>query len=67
VSGRFQVGAMYSAVTPCDQNDAPATCPGPGFPPNYLASDNMTTGTLTKVPLAGPVLNPKGMIFVPFG
>jgi len=57
---------MYSAVTPCDQNDAPATCPGPGFPPNYLASDNMTTGELTQVPLAGPVLNPKGMIFVPF-
>jgi hypothetical protein len=56
---------MYSAVTPCDQNDAPATCPGPGFPPNYLAADNMTTGTLTKVPLAGPTLNPKGMIFVP--
>ena len=66
VSGWFRVGAMYSAVTPCDQNDAPGTCPGPGFPPNYLASDNMTTGTLTKVPLAGPTLNPKGMIFVPF-
>jgi len=66
VSGWFRVGAMYSAVTPCDQNDAPATCPGPGFPPNYLASDNMTTGELTQVPLAGPVLNPKGMIFVPF-
>jgi hypothetical protein len=65
VSGWFTVGAMYSAVTPCDQNDAPATCPGPGFPPNYLASDNMATGALTKVPLAGLVLNPKGMIFVP--
>jgi hypothetical protein len=66
VSGGFRVGAMYSAVTPCDQNDAPATCPGPGFPPNYLASGNMMTGTLTKVALAGAVLNPKGMIFVPF-
>jgi hypothetical protein len=67
VSGWFPLGAMYSAVTPCDQNDAPATCPGPGFPPNYLASDNMTTGTLTAVPLAGPALHPKGMIFVPIG
>jgi len=57
---------MCSAVTPCDQNDAPAMCPDPGFPPNYLAADTMTTGELPKVPLAGPVLNPKGMIFVPF-
>jgi hypothetical protein len=65
VSGHFKLGAMYSAVTPCDQNDAPATCPAPGFPPNYLASDNMKTGALTPVTTAGPTLNPKGMIFIP--
>jgi hypothetical protein len=53
ISGGFPAGAMYSAVTPCDENTAPSTCPGPGFPPNYLATDNLTTGALTKVPLAG--------------
>jgi hypothetical protein len=64
VSGGFAVGTMYSSVTPCDQNDAPATCPGPGFPPNYLASDNLKTGVLTPVALTGPVLHPKGMVFI---
>jgi len=64
VSGRFAVGTMYSAVTPCDENSAPATCPGPGFPANYLATDNLRTGALTRVPLAGAPLNPKGMIFI---
>ena len=64
VSGGFAVGTMYSAVTPCDQNNAPASCPGPGFPPNYLATDNLKTGSLTKVALTGPPLNPKGMIFI---
>jgi hypothetical protein len=64
VSGGFAVGTMYSSVTPCDQNDAPATCPGPGFPPNYLATDNLKTGALTPAALTGPVLHPKGMVFV---
>jgi hypothetical protein len=65
VTGWFTVGTMYSSVTPCDSNSAPATCPGPGYPANYLATTNMTTGALTRVPLTGPVLNTKGMIFVP--
>ena len=65
VSGKFTVGTMYSSVTPCDSNSAPATCPGPGFPANYLASTNMRTGALTPVPLTGPVLRTEGMIFVP--
>ena len=66
VSGTFTVGTMYSSVTPCDSNSAPATCPGPGFPPNYLASTNMGTGALTPVPLTGPVLRTEGMIFIPW-
>jgi hypothetical protein len=65
VSGKFTTGTMYSSVTPCDSNSAPATCPGPGFPANYLASTNMRTGALTPVPLTGPVLRTEGMIFVP--
>jgi hypothetical protein len=66
VSGNFAVGTMYSSVTPCDSNSAPATCPGPGFPANYLASTNMRTGALTPVPLAGAVLRTEGMIFIPW-
>ena len=65
VSGTFTVGTMYSSVTPCNANSAPATCPGPGFPANYLATTNMLTGALTPVPLAGPVLRTGAMIFVP--
>jgi hypothetical protein len=64
VSGTFTVGTMYSSVTPCDSNSAPATCPAPGYPANYLASTNMQTGTLTPVPLTGPVLRTEGMIFI---
>ena len=65
VSGTFTVGTMYSSVTPCGSNSAPATCPAPGFPANYLASANMVTGALTPVPLTGPVLRTGAMIFVP--
>ncbi len=65
VTGTFTVGTMYSSVTPCDAGDAPATCPAPGFPDNYLASTSMSTGVLTAVPLSGPVLHTKGMLFVP--
>ena len=53
-------------MTPCDANDAPAACPAPGFPPNYLATDNLKTGTLTAVKTCGPRVHPQGMIFVKF-
>jgi hypothetical protein len=65
VTGSFKPGTMYTAVTPCDANSAPAVCPAPGFPPHYLATVNMKTGAFTKVPLSGPALEPQGMIFVP--
>jgi hypothetical protein len=65
VTGKFTVGTMYSSVTPCGSNSAPATCPAPGFPANYLATTNMQTGALTPVPLTGPVLRTGGMIFIP--
>ena len=64
VTGRFPVGIAFTAVTPCDANGAPATCPGPGFPPNYLGSINPYTGHLTTVPVSGAPLQPKGMIYV---
>jgi hypothetical protein len=65
VSGPFTAGTMYSSVTPCDSGTAPAACPAPGYPANYLARTSMTTGVLTPVPLSGPVLRTGGMIFVP--
>jgi hypothetical protein len=64
VSGPFRVGSVFVAVTPCDANGAPATCPAPGFPPNYLGSLNPWTGTISRVPVTGPNPEPQGMIFV---
>jgi len=51
------------AVTPCDANNAPATCPAPGFPANYLGQLNMDTGQISKVNLHGASLEPQGLIF----
>ena len=64
VTGRFTPGSVFVAVTPCDAGNAPATCPGPGFPPNYLGQLNPSTGHITRVPLAGPAFEPQGMVFV---
>jgi hypothetical protein len=64
VTGRFPARSIFVAVTPCDANDAPATCPAPGFPPNYLGSLNPWTGQISSVPLRGPDLQPQGMVFV---
>ena len=65
VTGPFRVGSVFVAVTPCDANNAPATCPAPGFPPNYLGSLNPWTGHISRVPITGPSLEPQGMIFIP--
>jgi hypothetical protein len=64
ITGPFRPGQIYAAVTPCDANDAPETCPAPGFPPNYLGTLNPWTGVLSAVPLAGAPYEPQGMIFV---
>jgi len=66
ISGLFWPGIAFVAVTPCDANNAPATCPAPGFPANYLGQLNMFTGRITPVSLRGPRLEPQGMIFVAF-
>ena len=64
VTGRFPAHSIFVAVTPCDANNAPATCPAPGFPPNYLGSLNPWTGHITRVPVRGPAFEPQGMVFI---
>ncbi len=64
ISGPFSVGSVFVAVTPCDANNAPATCPAPGFPPNYLGSLNPWTGHISRTPMTGPSPEPQGMIFI---
>lgn len=63
VTGPFTPGSVFAAVTPCDANGAPATCPGPGYPANYLGSLNPWSGHISRVPVHGAVLNPQGMLF----
>jgi hypothetical protein len=64
VTGSFWPGTALVAVTPCDANGSPATCPGPGYPANYVGQLNMYTGQISRVALRGPSLEPQGMIFV---
>jgi hypothetical protein len=64
--GFFTPGTAFVAVTPCGANNAPATCPAPGFPANYLGTLNMFTGQITRVPLHGASLEPQGLNFAPF-
>jgi hypothetical protein len=65
ILGLFIPGTAFVAVTPCDANNAPATCPAPGFPANYLGTLNMFTGHVTRVPVRGASLEPQGMIYAP--
>jgi hypothetical protein len=65
ITGPFRRGEVFVADTPCDANDAPSTCPGPGFPPNFLGQLNPYTGTITPVTVQGPAFEPQGMLFLP--
>jgi hypothetical protein len=64
ITGSFTPGTAYTAVTPCNANNAPSTCPGPGFAANSLGTINLKTGAVGNVAINGPVA-PKGLIFVP--
>jgi hypothetical protein len=64
VTGRFPPRSIFVAVTPCDAANAPATCPAPGFPSNYLGQLDPRTGHITRVPVTGPAFEPQGMVFV---
>jgi hypothetical protein len=64
IAGTFWPGTALVAATPCNANSAPATCPAPGFPANYLGQLNMYTGHITPLKLHGPSVHPQGLIFV---
>jgi hypothetical protein len=64
VTGHFRPGTELVAVTPCDAANAPATCPAPGFPPNYLGQLNSRTGNVTRVSVSGAAFEPQGMVFI---
>jgi hypothetical protein len=63
VIGPFHPGEVFTAATPCGANSAPATCPAPGFPANYLATLDLTSGIVSPLALSGP-LSPQGLVFV---
>ncbi|HEX4008750.1 MAG TPA: hypothetical protein VHX62_02005 [Solirubrobacteraceae bacterium] len=64
ITGPFTRGSEVAATTPCDENSAPSTCPGPGFPPNYLGRVNPNTGLISRVAVTGAPLAPQGMLFL---
>jgi len=49
ITGPFRRASVFVAATPCGASDAPGTCPGPGFPGNYLGELNPRTGVITRV------------------
>jgi hypothetical protein len=64
VTGPFQRGSEIAAVTPCDSSNAPSTCPGPGYPSNYLGQVNPYTGAITALPVSGPSFEPQGLLLL---
>lgn len=65
ITGPFTKGSELVAVTPCNDNNAPSTCPGPGYPQNYLGQLNPQTGAITPIAVHGAATAPKGMLFIP--
>ncbi len=65
LTGPFKRGEVFASVTPCDASSAPATCPGPGYPANYVARLDPFTGVLTPVEVTGTPVTPQGMLFLP--
>jgi len=65
VDGPFHEGTVFVAVTPCNANGAPTTCPASGFPANYLGTENLFTGDVDPAaPTALGSLQPQGLLFV---
>lgn len=64
VTGPFKRGSELVGVTPCNAGNAPASCPGPGFPNPYLAQLDQATGRVTHVALS-TAIQPAALLFVP--
>ena len=64
ITGTFTPGTVFTAVTPCNANSAPSTCPAPGFAANSLGTIDLATGKVGSVTTTGIVMA-KGLIFVP--
>jgi hypothetical protein len=65
VRGPFGPGTPFVAVSPCNANSAPTTCPAPGFSANYLGTEDLFTGNIEPVSLpAGTAVHPQGLLFV---
>ncbi len=67
ITGPFPPGSVFEAVTPCDANGAPATCPGPGFPGQLRGraepedrAHQPGAGGRCGAAAAGPVVHPGG-------
>jgi hypothetical protein len=66
ITGPFSRGQVFVADTPCGANNAPSTCPTPGFPANFVGQLNPDTGAITPVTVQGPAFEPQGgMLFLP--
>jgi hypothetical protein len=65
ITGPFTRGSEVTAVTPCNANSAPATCPAPGYAAPYLGAIDMSTGAVTPLSVHGIAVQPKGMLSVP--
>ena len=64
ITGTFTPGTVFTAVTPCNANSAPSTCPAPGYAANSLGTIDLTTGKVGSV-ATDLAVNAKGLIFVP--
>ena len=62
ITGALHRGTAYTAATPGNANSAPAN-PGP----NFLASIDLSNGTVSPVTTQGVPLEPKGLIYLPAG
>ena len=66
VTGWFGPGRILVAATPCGANSAPAICPAPGYPANYLGSLDPWTGHVQRLDVDGQPFTPQGgLLFVP--
>ena len=66
ITGLFHLGVPVAVATPCGANSAPATCPGPGYPANFLATINPWTGMVKALAVSGaPYVPQGGLAFVP--